>query len=78
MRKKTMYSVYDNGKLAVLPLSSNWAIATYDNFDAAEDYCLKWLGIWAPDKGTIKPDTKFWYIGEDSIEIVTEKENENE
>ena len=46
-----------------------WDKSSYDTFEAAEDYALKWLGIYGPGKGVLKLNEPYDYCMGSEIEI---------
>ena len=70
----TKYGVMSNGKPAKYPecnVDRSWKNNVFNSFTKAEEYALKWLGSYAPSRGTIKLEVPFMYGGYgDYVEII--------
>lgn len=68
------FQVLDNNEPADchhFKLDPSWDKSVFDTFEQAEEYALEWLGLYAPDKGELKPNTPYCYSGaEDYLEIL--------
>jgi hypothetical protein len=68
-----MYQVLENGKPCDCnhhKVHSSWNKSSYSTFEEAQEYAMKWLGEYAPPKGTLKLNTAYHYTGSDDyIEI---------
>ena len=76
-----MFYVWENGKLCVasnfedMRVNYGWDNAEFDNFEAAKDYAMKWLGEYAPDREQFQINEPYEYSGYGDYITITDAPN---